>query len=324
VLDKAPQLSTGELMLPPREAAKERSREAKWAAMFGSDMATGKEFRHYRKGHIDKYEGRILKGIPDACRSRAWYLILDSKFEETAKRPAFESLIARAVPDSDRVIRADIRKTLPLVSMFTQNDISDSLYRIIRAYVNYDADLGYCQGMAFSAALLLAYMPEAKAFWSYWHLMKGTRHMFRNYFLNDFTNLKRMNVVWEALLKKRFPKVAQNFAKYKVEPMHYTPPWFLTGFQSMPFPPLLRLRLFDRQAAIGSRAILSFALAIIETEKDTLSKGNMDAIMPILQKPYLQPSFQDWRLVLKKGDKLFLSRKAYADALKAVGLREIL
>lgn len=39
------------------------------------------------------------------------------------------------------------------------------LRRVLRAYANYDEEVGYCQGMGFIAGMFLTYMPEEEAFW---------------------------------------------------------------------------------------------------------------------------------------------------------------
>jgi hypothetical protein len=55
------------------------------------------------------------------------------------------------------------------------------LYNLLKAYTTYDAEIGYCQGMNFIAALLLAHIPnEEDAFWVFVHIMfeKGWRDIF--------------------------------------------------------------------------------------------------------------------------------------------------
>jgi hypothetical protein len=57
----------------------------------------------------------------------------------------------------------------------------NALRNMLRAYVAYDPEVGYCQGMGFIAALFLIYMRnEEMAFWSFVSIMydKGWRFVF--------------------------------------------------------------------------------------------------------------------------------------------------
>jgi hypothetical protein len=309
------------------ESAKERERELKWVQMLGPELdprtqQPSSRFREFRKSQPAIFERRVLKGIPDACRSRVWYELLDSKSEVSKERPTVQRLFDRGIPPCDHVIQVDIPRTMPHVTMFSQNSVRESLYRLLRAYSNSDRELGYFQGMAFSAALLLSYMNETRAFWAFWQLMHGNKHEVRFFYMNDFSRLKEVNKVWEALLKKKFPKVAEHLKALPVEPMLYTPGWFLTGFQTMQFPPPFRLRMFDRQIAFGTRALLSFALTIVSISKKQLETKGPEVCIPLLQNPTADKAFKDWRAVIKKFDANFLSKSEYAGAFKAAGLKE--
>jgi hypothetical protein len=104
--------------------------------------------------------------------------------------------------------------------------------------------------------------------------------------------------------------------------MLYTPAWFLTGFQTMQFPPPFRLRLFDRQIAFGSRALLSFGLAIVNVGKPYLTSKGAEVCIPLLQNPMGLPEFQDWRAMMKRFDDNFLSKSEYSSLFKAAKVKE--
>jgi hypothetical protein len=184
----------------------------------------------------------------------------------------------------------------------------ESLYNILRAYSNADPELGYYQGMAFPAALLLCYMFPARAFWAFYHLMNGRGHMFRNYYVHDFVNLKLLNRVWDVALRTRYKTIHANLKKLEIEPIVYTPSWFLTGFLRVGFPPVLRLRIFDRVVAFGTRALLSLGLACISLLKKDLMGSEMELVIPFLQNPSRSEGLKDWRRIIKKWNKVFISR----------------
>lgn len=64
----------------------------------------------------------------------------------------------------DEVIHRDINRTFPEHPMFSDNEGQQRLFRLLKAYAVADPEVGYCQGMAFSAGILLMYMPEEPAF----------------------------------------------------------------------------------------------------------------------------------------------------------------
>jgi hypothetical protein len=211
---------------------------------------------------------------------------------------------------------------MPKVQMFTQHNVRVSLYRLLRAYSNADKELSYFQGMAFPAALLLAYMPEERAFWALWFLMHSSKHRLRDYYLDGFAALKELNRVWEVVLQNRYPKIYANFTRLRIESITYTTSWFLTAFLNIDFPVVLRLRIFDRYCAFGPRALLSLGLACVSLLKKELMGSEMEKIIPLLQNPNRGRRLQDWRAVITKWDKLFISRIDYSKYFKRAGVEE--
>jgi hypothetical protein len=165
--------------------------------------------------------------------------------------------------------------------------------------------------MAVYAALLLGYMDEGPAYWSFYHLLCGPKHKLSEFFVDDFLQLRLLNVVWDKILEIRFPKVHANLKRLKVEPMTYTPNWFLTAFQVLPFPNVFRLRVFDRYAAFGTRALLSLGIAIIKVIKADLEIVGAAKAAALLQNPATHPMLQDWRKLVRKWDRAFLSPSQY-------------
>jgi hypothetical protein len=277
-------------------------------------------FKKFRKNHSSVFERRVLKGIPDSCRSRAWHLIVDPKAEGHPRRPSVNSFFEKVVPAINDVIERDIPRTMPGVSMFTQDAARESLYRILRAYCNADPEFGYFQGEAFYAALFLVYMSEARAFWTFYYLMQGKRHMLRTMFMHEFDGLKRINIVWKHIFEKRYPKVYKAVTDMGCDPMIYTPSWFLTAFLNLDFPPVFRLRIMDRYLAFGMRAILSLGLAVISLLKNQLVGAGLELVIPLMQNPCRGERLKDWRNIIPKWDKLFISKSQYTRLFAKLGV----
>jgi hypothetical protein len=177
--------------------------------------------------------------------------------------------------------------------------------------------LGYFQGLAFSAALLLSYMNEPRAFWAFYHLMNDPSHAVRQMYIRNFEGLNKMNKVWAYVLQKKLPKVYANLKALMIEEMVYTPSWFLTAFLNVNFPPVFRLRVMDRYVTFGTRAILSLALAIVTMMKDDLINPHMEVVIPLLQNPCTK--LKNWRAIIERWDKLFITPKDYAKYFSRVG-----
>jgi hypothetical protein len=329
--DPTAHVTEKERKLQAAESSQEKDAEVKWIAMLGPETTgeaeTGRgradmDFRLFRTVNEELFQRRVMKGIPDSCRSRAWRLIIDPKSADGEPRKQLSSHFKKGVPPTDDAIKMDITGTLPhvAVSSRTRAVLAEPLYRVLRAYANSDKVLGYVQGMGVYAALFLGYMDENQAYWCFYHLLRGAQHMLADFFVNDFMNLRSLNVVWEKILQIKLPKVYDNLRRLKVEAMTYTPSWFLTGFQTLPFPNVFKLRIFDRYAAFGTRALLSLAVVITKKIKVDLEKGGASNIRALLQNPTKHAELQDWRMLLELWEKSFMSKKDYKSYFEQAGV----
>jgi DNA-binding GntR family transcriptional regulator len=307
--------SEKELAAQLQESEKERRLERKWIKMMGPEVPVANQddrtLREYRTVHRGRFLHRVKQGIPDSCRSRAWQLILDPKSEDSRQRADSRYYFQRRVPWCDAAIQNDIPKTMPHIAMFTKNSVRESLYHVLRAYANCDRALGYAEGMSMIAAVLLTYMNEDRAFWSYYHLMRGNKIKFRNFFADDYLQLRTITEVWEKLLKDCFEKVYNNIKKHDIEHITYTRNWFLSAFLAVKFQSNFRLRILDRFFTFGTQALFSLAVTIVVLAKDELEVADSERVLAILQNPRVHPAFNDWRKVLARYDKEWLTTDDY-------------
>jgi hypothetical protein len=309
------QKSEKELVVQAHESEKERRLETKWIKIMGPPpmVATQNDrtLRSYQKLHRNRFFRHVKRGIPDSCRSRAWPLILDPKSENGRQRSDVLSYFQRRVPPCDTAIQNDIPKALPQITMFNNNTFRESLYHVLRAYANCDKSLGYVEGMSAIPAIFLTYMNENRAFWSYYHLMRGKRIMFRNFFVDDFMQLRAITQVWTRFLKACFPAIYSNLKRNKIDHITYTKNWFPTAFLTVRFQSSLRLRIMDRFIAFGTQALFSMAVTIVVLAKDELAVADGQRALAILENPRLHSAFSDWRSVLARYDKEWLDAKDY-------------
>lgn len=70
-------------------------------------------------------------------------------------------------------ILLDIPRTFPDHPRFGVNGTDrDLLFNVLRAYANFNPEIGYTQGMSFIAAVLLMHMNEETAFWVFVQMLK--------------------------------------------------------------------------------------------------------------------------------------------------------
>jgi len=307
------ELSPEELLARKIESETEKMRESKWIEMLRNwDVYSTKKY--------SKLKERVRKGIPDAMRSKVWQLLIDPPSQEINSRVSLDSLISKGRQKCCDVIEADLGRTNPHCLMFKNPKTIESLRRVLYAYSNYDPELGYTQGMSFIASLLLQYMDEDQAYYCLQSLMQNTRYHLRMFYISGFPKLMDASKIWDVALKLKYPKVSENFEKQGILSLVYIPSWFLTMFLNIDFPIHVRLRIFDRYAIYGFRALLSFGMVIISRLKNILSVSKTDVILMAFQKPSESTEFDDWRYLLKKYDDLWIGQLVYKKILEESGI----
>ena len=306
ILGEKKKLTKKEEKIAKEEDFVESGRERKWSDMLANWVVyTGK-----KRAKLDE---RIMKGIPDAFRSKVWPLLICPELNDmdSYKFTDLDFYISKGAAKSWTVIEADLKRTLPQCPMFYSERVLNDLRRVLCAYSNKDPELGYTQGMSMIAAMLLLYIEPSIAYECFQTLMLGKRYQRREFYLPTFPRLIQLTKVWNVVLQEKYPKVSENLKKNNLDPLIYTPSWFLTCYTNVGFEPVVMLRIFDRFLAFGSRALLSFALVIVSRLKKKLLTNQMDKLIISIQRPFEQEEFKDWRYLMKKYDKLWISEKDY-------------
>lgn len=66
------------------------------------------------------------------------------------------------------------------------------LFNILAVYASYNPEVGYCQGMAYVAAVLLMHMPEEDAFWALYCLMESPKY-FHDFYSQSLTRVQHVS-----------------------------------------------------------------------------------------------------------------------------------
>ncbi|XP_004497373.1 uncharacterized protein [Cicer arietinum] len=157
-------------------------------------------------------------------------------------------------------IEKDLPRTFPGHPALDE-DGRNALRRLLTAYARHNPSVGYCQAMNFFAGLLLLLMPEENAFWT---LMGILDDYFDGYYSEEMIESQVDQLVFEELVRERFPKLANHLDYLGVQVAWVTGPWFLSIFVNM-LPWESVLRVWDVLLFEGNRVMLfKTAVALME------------------------------------------------------------
>ncbi|KAA8539381.1 hypothetical protein F0562_026073 [Nyssa sinensis] len=157
-------------------------------------------------------------------------------------------------------IEKDLPRTFPGHPALDE-DGRNALRRLLTAYARHNPSVGYCQAMNFFAGFLLLLMPEENAFWT---LMGIIDDYFDGYYSEEMIECQVDQLVFEELVRARFPKLVNHLDYLGVQVAWVTGPWFLSIFMNM-LPWESVLRVWDVLLFEGNRVMLfRTALALME------------------------------------------------------------
>lgn len=218
----------------------------------------------------------VALGIPKEIRGIIWQLVARSKslqLEELYMHLKGEGSV------HERAIKRDLTRT----SFYTNVDAAnkaDELYNVIKAYSNFDPDVGYTQGMAFIAVPLVMNMTEGECFCLLVTLMK--EYGLRELFCPDMKGLHLLLHQFDRLLEKHLPLLFNHLTRQGIRLLMYASQWFLTFF-SYKFPLDVVLRIFDMVITQGIEAVLRLALNLMLQNEQSLLRLNFDALLEFLK-----------------------------------------
>lgn len=89
----------------------------------------------------------------------------------------FKKLVTEDCSEEDEFcIAKDLARTIHGFAPFKEDKASgkNRLYNVLKAYSNFDKEVGYCQGINYLAAFFILYIEEDEdAFWCLEHLLSG-------------------------------------------------------------------------------------------------------------------------------------------------------
>lgn len=230
-------------------------RELKWRDML-------ENWERYMTKHFKKVRDRCRKGIPSSLRAKAWQHLCGGNFLMENYKGKFTELDQhpgdpRWVDD----IRKDLHRQFPQHEMFAkdQGHGQEDLYRILKAYSVLNPAVGYCQGQAPIAAVLLMHMPAEQAFWC---LVAICDKYLRGYYSPGLDAIQLDGEILFALLKRVSPSAHRHLKKQRVDPIMYMTEWFMCAY-SRTLPWASVLRVWDIFLCEGVKVLFRVALVML-------------------------------------------------------------
>ncbi len=301
----------------------EMENQLMWARM------VGKWSKYKNPSNIPKIKSRVRKGIADIARGDLWPQLCGATIMQKKYPGAYRKCLARKLSDEDEVqLHKDLHRTDPKNIMFFNAGMGrESLYNVLRAYCNYNSDIGYCQGMGSLASLFLSYVPEETAFWMIERLMADPRYACGGLYSLGFPQLMKDLAVYDGLIKAKDPKLFKALQDKHIFAMTYAFRWFQGRFYE--FPKELFVRITDIYLLEGRKIVFKLALYLMITRRNQFIKLPEEEAQvlarDIRDDPYTEAT-PDAASLVKSALKVKLSRETlrkYGDAYdKKMGLTE--
>lgn len=295
-----------------RVLRRDQHREIKWLYMLKDDLLrSSATFKTTKR--------RIRKGIPDSLRARVWPLLVgaDANKVKTGEN-SFAELVKAEIPEADEEqIRKDLPRSFQTHVMFKSPEPSSrdvvstgqgAMYRVLSAYCAKNRDVGYCQGMAGLAGLVVMYLAEEDAFWMVDTLMAGwqTGSLSRRGLFSMYEPGMPLvlEYVWlhEMMLNKYAPRVAHWLTDAGITGMDYAFNWILTLFSR--FPRALYVRVFDILLNEGMKIVLRVSVSVIKRIQRELLGMEYEDILSRLVSLHEDPSLRQADKIIAEAVKI--------------------
>ncbi|GFE55577.1 TBC domain containing protein, putative [Babesia ovis] len=258
--------------------------------------------RHERR----KTAKRMLERVSDFERGVMWKIWANTEhYKDRSPKDLYKDLLAFDLCDHDVAIKKDVKRTFPEHSLFNDSEYTQNvLFNVLRAYAIYNPDVGYCQGMAFIAGMLVVYMDEEDAFYTMISVMD--KHGIKRLFLPQMKQLERYCDVLEQYIRRKMKRLYRHMQKHDVDISIVASQWFLTLF-TYNFSLDTAALLWDALLAMDNDWMLSIAIAIFKLMERTILQSNQEEIHNMMKDltPYLSA-----RTIIRKIHEQDYERKA--------------
>ena len=167
----------------------------------------------------------------------------------------------------DNDIIKDLLRTFPNdVSFHKGSEYYNKLFNILKAYSNYNSEIGYAQGMNFIVAKLIIFFKNEKKSFIYLDSLFNKLNM--ENVIGISNNLENKMKIVQFLLKKLCPDIIKYLERKKINHEIFTASWFITLFsKNFKFDNILMV-IWNFSIIFGWKFIFLFSISVIIIFKD--------------------------------------------------------
>ncbi|VVT53347.1 uncharacterized protein SAPINGB_P003528 [Magnusiomyces paraingens] len=227
----------------------------------------------------------IRVGLPNKLRGEIWEITCGSVYLRMQNQRLYKSLLEEFKGRNSvaiEEIEKDLNRSLPEYPAYQDEEGIGRLRRVLTVYSWKNPEVGYCQAMNIVGAALLIYMSEEQAFWC---LSQVCDTMLPGYYSKTMYGTLLDQKVFEELVKKTMPILAEHITKNDIQLSIVSLPWFLSLFiNSMPL--VFAFRIMDVFFMEGPKTLFQVALAILRINGEELLDATDDGIFISVLKNY--------------------------------------
>ncbi|CAG9313169.1 unnamed protein product [Blepharisma stoltei] len=216
----------------------------------------------------------LLFGIPDSLRGQIWPFLARATHMDSS---TYKTLSQRKDTIFEPLIQKDLARTFPDHEMYkdTKGIGQSGILRILRAYAQFDNEIGYCQGMAFIVGLLLIHIKsEELTFWTFVSIMwdKNWREVFKT----GTPKLVGMLDSFSNKLQSLLPEVHCHLQTENLEITCFSP-FFITIF-GCKAPIQNAMRVIDMFLYEGEQVLYSLLLNMLTLKRGKILRMNFEEL----------------------------------------------
>ncbi|MEQ2160537.1 hypothetical protein GOODEAATRI_000225 [Goodea atripinnis] len=209
-----------------------------------------------------KVKLQCQKGIPASLRAKCWPLLCGATDRMAQNKKLYEFLDSQPGLQSwVDIIERDLDRQFPFHEMFLSKDGHGQrgLFRVLKAYTQFQPEEGYCQAQGPVAAVLLMNMPAEEAFWC---LVQISEQYLPGYYSPLLEGVLFDAAILSWVLKKMCPAIHKHLQQHGVEPLMFATDWLMCLFtRHLPFNTLLRV--WDLFFCYGVKVLLQVAVVLV-------------------------------------------------------------
>ncbi|CAG9314965.1 unnamed protein product [Blepharisma stoltei] len=235
-------------------------------------------YRHIIKKWLTEWD--ISEGKRKCLRTYAWAELLNAHLRPVEYSLFYDKLSAPSLTlkKYEEIITMDVARS------FQSNHIVDekSLSNILKSYVLYNPEVGYCQGMNFLAGTLLSQIQDEELTFK---CLVGMIERFQmsNLYIHSLPKLKQFFYMLDRMIGIFLPEIHEQFKIIGLCSSHFSAPWFITMFASTLLGKFdILYPLWDLFLLEGWKVIFKASMAILKKVSQEMSGKQYEDIMYLL------------------------------------------